>query len=378
VLDFKPSINESVGMEIEFQLVDPVTFDLVDGILPLLELCTDNPWIKPEINQATVEVNSRICCNIEDLNKDVRSIVKTLRQTCEKLGMAISGGGTHPFANRLATITPLPRYLSMERRGGYLSHTLMTYAFHVHVGVTSGDEAISLMRNLRPYLPLLIAVSASSPFWWGHDSGYACYRQRVLASMRSYGIPPHFDSWKAFSDFFESARRAKAFVSVDDIHWDIRPRPDMGTLEVRVMDSQPTIHEATVLTAFVQVLVAFLREESSKDACGMMINRFPSWIDKENHFRASRHGMEADFIEDERGHTKPIKDVIENVIRRVTSTAKRMGVLEQIMQLERFLDKGPSYKQQRKVFKESGSLKEVALFLVRALDQNLAQLSRVV
>ena len=135
----------------------------------------------------------------------------------------------------------------------------MTYAFHVHVGMTNGDEAISLMRSLRPYLPILIAVSASSPFWWGHDSGYACYRQRVLASMRSYGIPPHFDSWKEFSDFFKSAQRAKTFHSVDDIHWDIRPRPDMGTLEIRVMDSQPTIQEAKMLAAFVYVLVEYLK-----------------------------------------------------------------------------------------------------------------------
>jgi carboxylate-amine ligase len=139
MLDFKPSIDRSIGMEIEFQLVDPVTYDQVDGIIPLLEICADNPRIKPEINQATVEINSRICSDIDDLEKDVRSIVRTLRQRCQKLGMAISGGGTHPFASRLATITPLHRFLSMERRGGYLSHILMTYAFHVHVGVTSGD-----------------------------------------------------------------------------------------------------------------------------------------------------------------------------------------------------------------------------------------------
>ena len=372
VLDFRPSINQSIGMEIEFQLVDPVTFDLVNGILPLLELCTNNPRIKPEINQATVEINSRICSNIDELEKDVISIVKTLRQKCQKLGMAISGGGTHPFSSCLATITPLPRFLSMERRGGYLSHILMTYAFHVHVGVTSGDEAISLMRSLRPYLPILIAVSASSPFWWGHDSGYACYRQRVLASMRSYGIPPNFDSWKEFSNFFKSAQRAKTFNSVDDIHWDIRPKPDMGTLEIRVMDSQPTIQEAKMLAAFVQVLVEFLKEGSNRDEHSMLIKPFPYWIEKENHFRASRNGMEADFIEDERGNTKPIREVIEGVIRAITKTANRMGVMEQIMQLEKTIDNGPSYKHQRKILKESGSLKEVALFLVRKLDEDLA------
>ena len=124
VLDFKPSINRSIGMEIEFQLVDPVTFDLVDGILPLLELCSDDPHgSKPEINQATVEINSRICSNIDDLEKDVRSIVKTLRQRCQKLGMAISGGGASPIfqsSGNYNTTAPFPFY--GKKRGLSLPH----------------------------------------------------------------------------------------------------------------------------------------------------------------------------------------------------------------------------------------------------------------
>jgi carboxylate-amine ligase len=152
----------------------------------------------------------------------------------------------------------------------------------------------------------------------------------------------------------------------------------MGTLEIRVMDSQPTIQEAKMLAAFVQVLVEFLKEGSNRDEHSMLIKPFPYWIEKENHFRASRNGMEADFIEDERGNTKRIREVIEGVIRAITKTANRMGVMEQIMLLERTIDNGPSYKHQRKVLKESGSLKEVAIFLVRELDEDLAQLKDIV
>ena len=147
------------------------------------------------------------------MEQDVLSLAAITREKCRDLGLVISGGGTHPFCSRFAKITPTPRFLAMERVEGYLGHTSTTYALHVHVGMTTGEETISVMRKLRPYLPVLLALSASSPFWWGHSTGYACYRQRVLAAMRSYGIPLLFESWKDFSDFFECANRAGAMCA---------------------------------------------------------------------------------------------------------------------------------------------------------------------
>ncbi len=371
VLEFKPSADTAIGMEMEFQLLDPVSFDLEDGILPLLELCSDNPYIKPEFNQATVEINSRICGNINELEQDVVSLVSTIKERCRDVGMAISGGGTHPFCSRLARITPLPRYLDLERMGGYLGHTLITYALHVHVSMTTGEETISIMKNLRPYLPVLMALSASSPFWWGHDTGYACYRQRVLAAMRSYGIPPYFESWRDFSNFFESATRAGACNSLVDIHWDIRPRPDMGTLEVRVMDSQPTIREAVILSSFVHVLVEHIRKRWKSGENEGVLKSLPLWAEKENYFRATRSGIDTIYIEDASGKTRPVRGIIEDIIEDISGTAEDMGEIEYLKQLGRVLDDGPSYIRQRKIFKESGSLREVSASLVRELKEDL-------
>jgi carboxylate-amine ligase len=372
VLDFKPSSGASVGIELEFQLIDPVTFDLVDGILPLLESCSKNPYIKPEFNQATVEMNSGISGNIHGLEREVYSIVKDLNERCRKLGMAISGGGAHPFSSRLATITPVPRYQSMESMGGYLCHILMTYAFHVHVGMETGEETIALMKGLRPYLPLLMALSASSPFWWGHDTGYACYRNRVLASMRSYGIPPRFESWKEFSNFVESARRACVFSAYDDMHWDVRPRPDKGTIEVRVMDMQPTVREAILLASFVRALVELLRERQKAGEGETLFGSYPHWVEKENHFRASLKGMEAVLIVDDRGNTRPLRDVIGDLLPAVSGAASDLGDGERLRLLEKHLDGGPGYKRQRRTYKETGSFKEVAAYLVRELEEDLA------
>lgn len=372
MLDFRPSSAVSMGMELELQLLDPAAFDPVDAILPLKNLFPENPHIIPEYDQTTVEINSRICGTIGEMERNIFSLAATVREKCRDLGVVLSGGGTHPFCSRFAKVTPTPRFLAMEKRGGYLGHTSTTYALHVHVGMSTGEETIAVMKSLRPYLPVLIALSASSPFWWGHDTGFACYRQRVLAAMRSYGIPPLFKSWKDFSDFFECADRAGAFNSFDDIHWDIRPRPDMGTLELRVMDSQSTVSDAVILASFVLVLVTHIRKTLTGGKNKRILKPLRSWIEKENYYRATRDGIDTIYIADNRGNTSPIRSVIEETIKAVKGTAEEMGEGEHLMQLENILDNGPGYIRQRNIFKERKSLKEVAASLVREFEDDLA------
>ncbi len=370
-LAFKPSAGLSIGMEMEFQLLDAITLDLTDGILPLLDTCRDMPLIKPEFTQASVEINSIICNDTGELEKEVASVVSVLKERCGVLGMAIAGTGTHPFCNRLAKITPMPRFLAMERNGGYLGHTLMTYSLHVHLGMPSGEEAIESMKDLRPYLPILLALSASSPFWRGYESGYASYRQRVLAATRSYGLPPVFKSWKDFSDFFDGASRAGAYRSIEDIHWDIRPRPDMGTLEVRVMDGQPTVKHATALAAFVHTLLRYLKEVREAGEEGPISKQHPCWIERENHFMASRFGLEAEYILDSSGKTRTLRDLTEEIIRVLGNAAPDSGK-ERCLRyiIEEIVEHGPSYCRQRAVFKETASLKEVTASLVRELNED--------
>lgn len=197
-----------MGIEIELQLLDPDTLDLINGILPLLASQPHCPAIKSEYNQSTVEIISKPCENIRELESDIASSLTTLQARCQALGMSLCAAGTHPFCNRHATINPVPRYLAQQERDGYLGNLLLTFALHVHVGMPSGDEAIAIMAALQPYLPILLALSASSPFWWGYDTGFASYRQRVLASMRNYGLPPTFKSWQEFTHLFQGGRAA--------------------------------------------------------------------------------------------------------------------------------------------------------------------------
>lgn len=367
-LEFKSSPTSSLGMEIELQLLDPKTLDLVDGILPLMERYPAHPHIQPEFSQATVEITSKVCSDIHELEVDIVSVLKTLKARCQDLGITLCGAGTHPFCNRLATVTPIPRYLAQEKMAGdYLARTLMTYALHVHVGMPSGDEAVDIMGRLKPYLPILLALSASSPFWWGHHTHHASYRQRVLAAMRSYGIPPTFKTWQEFSDFFEVARYARMFDIIRDIHWDLRLQPDLGTLEIRVMDAQPTIKESVMLAAFIHTLVTYLQSCRTAEETGFLVTQRPFPIEKENYFRASRWGLAANYIEDDKGNSRPIEKIVEGLLDTVSNTADKLGETEYLKLLEKRLEEGPSYVRQQKVFEKTDSLKEVAASLLQEL-----------
>jgi len=370
-IEFKSSPEFSLGMEIELQLLNPHTLQLVDGILPLLAQEPENSVIQPEFNQAMVEVTSHVCSNISALEADIVAIMRNLQAKCQSLGMTICAAGTHPFCDRLANITPIPRYIAQHRASGYLADMMMTFALHVHVGMPSGDQAIEVMARLKPYLPILLALSASSPFWWGHDTGFASYRQRFLATSRTYGIPPSFQNWQEFSDFFATGQRAGIFEIIRDIHWDLRPHPDFGTLEVRVMDAQPTIKESIMLAAFIHSLIVYLHHCCQEKQTSLLFSPHHWLIDKENYFRASHLGLDASYIVDNQGNTRLIKNIVEDILDVLAVTADTLGETPYLNLLQKRLSAGPSYIRQRKVFEKTGSLPAVVASLVRELAAEL-------
>ncbi|SDY74028.1 YbdK family carboxylate-amine ligase [Nitrosomonas sp. Nm33] len=257
-MEFIPSKPLTVGVELELQLLDKENLSLINGIGSLLECFPESPYIKQEFIQNTVEVISKVGENTAEVHEHLAQLVKEVKQTCFTLGMELCAAGTHPFDKELALFTPLPRYLRMEKDTGYLGHAQITFSTQVHIGVKGTAEAIYLMRALKAYLPLLIALSASSPFWRGYDTGFVSYRLRILAASRSYGIPPSFNDWHQLMDFYKASQNAGMIQTINDIHWDIRVRPQWGTVEVRVMDAQPTITESMQLASFIRVLAAYL------------------------------------------------------------------------------------------------------------------------
>jgi carboxylate-amine ligase len=379
-MEFKPSDPTTVGVELEFQILDAETLDLADGILPLMARYDDRPYVRPEFFQSTVEIASKVCRDPNELETHLRSQTVELRSHAADLGFRICGAGSHPFSQRLGIITPLPRYRRIESGAGYLGHTQITFATHVHVGMTSGDEAVEVMRRLKAYLPLLVGVTASSPFWRGYDTGFASYRHRILAATRSYGIPPSFENWAAFSEFFAAAQRAGVCESVNDIHWDLRPRPHLGTLEVRVADSQPTVSEAVSFSVLVCALISHLRSVPEDSEPSDLPKALPWWTEKENHYQASRLGLQANYVRDEQGTVDRLIRSFESVMVRLgTNNTAADGYAPYLDRLRLIPKSRLGYERQREAHRRSDSLRDVVAELVAELDadlENRRQVSR--
>ena len=376
--EFIPSEPLTVGVELELQLVDKKNGELVNGIKPLIDIYPGSPYIKPEFIQNTVELASHVGDNVADVHEHLLSLAKNLKSNCDELGINLCGAGTHPFDTQLALFTPMPRYMMLAKEAGIMGHMQITFATHVHIGVQTRDDAIYLFRVLKPYLPLFLALSANSPFWRGYDTGFVAYRHRILAASRNYSIPPSFESWDQFCEFLENSKRAGMLESVRDIHWEIRPRPHLGTVELRVMDAQTTIDEAMQLAALARSLAACLLDQKDKIDNIFLPHALPWWIEHDNHYASSRIGLDACYVYNRQGDVRSLWSVWKDVAETVQPYAESLGEMAYLQRLmTRINGNRFAYARQRECFEESGNLQSVVTGLVDELDAELAQVESV-
>ena len=372
-MQFSPSPRHTVGIEWELQLLDAETLDLKNGIIPLLELFPDTSYVKPEFIQSCVELNSAPALTAGEATAHLAGTLEALQQRCSELGLSVCGGGVHPFCRRLALITPLPRYRKLEASAGYLAHTQVTFSTHVHVGMDDGDQAMRAMARLTPLVPAFIALSANSPFYHGHDTGHAAYRHRILAAAPNYGLPTVFETWRDFRAFFRAAVRANMARHFKDIHWDIRPHPDFGTVELRVMDAGMNLQVVHGLAAFARCLMVALAEADDAEAAAIVPSDLPYWVQKQNRFSAGHLGADAEFIYATDGSHRPLRDQISELIDYCLPTADALGESAGI-ELARILLAGRlGYERQIDVYRRANSVRAVVEMLKDRLADNTAE-----
>jgi carboxylate-amine ligase len=368
-MDFRPCKYPTVGVEWELQLVDSKTLDLFNGILPLMEFFPDAEHVKPEYIQSCVELTS---CTARTSDEAINHISHTLahtKQRCSELEMDVCGAGTHAFCRQLALITPTPRYLRLKQDAGHLAHRQITFSTHVHTGMRSGDEAIRAMSHLIPALPAFIALSANSPFWRGYETGHAAYRHRILAASPYYGLPVAFQDWAGFQEFYRAAVKAEMIRHPKDIHWDIRPHPAFGTIEIRTMDAAADLRTLRALTSFARVMTVCMASRPARDIGRVIPLELPLWIRKENCFRAAHHGLNANFIFDDKGNHRPLRGLIEQILDFCQSTADELGESGNFRLCWEILSDGPGYMRQLGVYAKSHSARAV----VRSLRDQLCE-----
>ncbi|MUL39672.1 glutamate--cysteine ligase [Streptomonospora sp. PA3] len=367
-IEFNASPRATLGVEWELQLVDVHTRHLrqeaqqVLGELPELSETADNPPLRHELMQCTVEVVTGICETVEEARADLAGSVERLGSVLEAREAAIICAGTHPLDDwRDQVLSPVQRYGELIDEMQWLARRILTFGVHVHVGIRSREKAIPILNALSNYLPHFLALTASSPFWSGHDTGLASSRSIIFGALPTAGPPPHLEHWDAFEEYMETLLRAGTISSIKEVWWDVRPHPDFGTIEIRMFDGIPTLREVGMAAALSQSLVRLFDQQLDR---GYGLPSPPSWVVNDNKWRATRYGLDARIITDDRGRTMPLRDDLHELLRELEPVAARLGCAEDLGVAAEILDKGASYERQRAVIDDGGTLNDVVDSLV--------------
>lgn len=363
---FVPHPEPTLGCEWELQLVREDSLELADGILAFSAELGEHALVKPEFLQCCIEINTPPVAAAADLEAALTSVLEGIDAHARPLGVRLAAAGTHPFDRKPAIVTPSARYLRLadERSGAAAIHPV-TFATHIHVACRDGDAAMRAMRRVTPCVPVLLAIGANSPFWHGIDTGYACFRQRLLASNPTYGLPPYFDSWEAFNRMLQAGIRARTIESFRDLHWDIRPHGDLGTLEIRVFDAQIDARRIAQIASLARALVVTAADRRMPDSA--FPPRLPHWMELDNHFRACKSGLGAEIIVSDSGDTAPAIQVVEQLFDLVRAEADNLGDSGLLAGLERSLCSRNGAELQRGAWQREHSYRAVTRFLIESL-----------
>jgi carboxylate-amine ligase len=348
-----PSSGSTLGIEWEVQLIDAQTrllrqdAGVVLAGLRGLQESGEHPKMRHELMQSTVEVVTGICGTVAEAKADLAMTIKELQRTAEPHGIVLAGAGTHPLSDwRDAKMAPSQRYSELVEQIQWPARRLQTMATHVHVGLRDADRAMPIVNALATYLPHLLGLTASSPYWSGIDTGLASCRSVVFGSLPNTGPPPGLPDWKSFEDYMDTQLRAGTIRTIKEVWWDVRPHPDFGTIETRIADAVPTFREVGMLAAIVQCLVQLFDAQLDR---GYQLPRRSSWVIRDNKWRATRYGLDAVVITDDSGATAPLRDEVFELLRDLEPVAWRLGCVEELAVASEVLEYGASSERQRAV-----------------------------
>jgi len=325
---FKTSNALSMGVELELQLVSLSDFDLVAGSPDMLELLSRNAFpgvVTPEVTESMIEIATSIQTEHGGLIKELRQMRDILVRAADKLNIGIGGGGTHPFqiwSDR--RIFKKPRFQEVSALYGYLTKQFTIFGQHVHIGCTSGDEALFLLHALNRYVPHFIALSASSPFVQGHDTLFNSARLNSVFAFPLSGRAPFFLKWDEFEkNYFEKMEHTGVVKSMKDFYWDIRPKPEYGTIELRVCDTPLTVERAAGLACYLQSLCKYLleRNEPAPAEDDYLVYNY-------NRFQACRFGLDGTIVHPKSYEQMPLREDILTTLRKIQPHADSLGSTE--------------------------------------------------
>jgi carboxylate-amine ligase len=356
-IPFTPSERRSLGVEWELQLVDPDTRELTSAAMQIIgDLFPagvgDDAKIKHELLQCTIEVVTSVCGTVREARADLAESVRAVSEAAAARNVGVMCAGTHPMSHWLdQKITPQPRYEELVEELQWIARRFQIFGIHVHVGVGERDRVLPIVNALSGYIPHFLALTASSPFWIGNDTGLASARSKVFEALPRAGLPYQLSGWDQFERYMKTLVQARAVESVREVWWDVRPHPDLGTVELRVCDGVPTLDEIAAAAALAQCLV----EKFDRDLGAAIALPVPDgWLLRENKWRAARFGLDADLIVDDERSVVPVRQAIIDLVGELMPIAHTLDCADELRGVDRILTVGASYQRQRAVAAASG------------------------
>lgn len=358
---FKRSQKFTVGIELELQLINLDTYNLIMESEDLIRRTAGVPYeanIKPEITQSMIELNSSIHDNYESLFSELLAINNQILNIAKKVNIGVCGGGVHPFQKwKEQKIFRSERFLDISDQYGYLAKQFTVFGQHIHIGCESGDDALYLCHAFAYYIPHFIALSASSPFNQSVDTSFDCSRLSIISAFPLSGTPPWIFHWEGFAAYFKKLNHLGVVKSMKDFYWDIRPKPEYGTLEIRICDTPLTIQRAADLAFYANCLARFLLDHKNEISHDIYLTYLV------NRYRASRFGLEAEIIDVFHGAQKLLKDDIIHTCFQIEKYADENGSMQSIERIRRLaLDNANDAKLLRGIYSSTQALEDVVRF----------------
>ncbi|WP_306231235.1 carboxylate-amine ligase [Agrococcus beijingensis] len=350
-MQFARSARSTLGIEWELAVVDPGTCEMVPRAQELLDAIDDRRF-DHEFLTSMIELITGVHETTDGAVDELRRMRDKAVEAADRIGVALVGTGTHPTSLwRDQAQADDPRYARVIEKAGDWGRRLIIFGVHNHVGIEDRAKVVPLLRSVLDRLPLILALSASSPFWQGRDTGYASHRTMLFQQLPTGGLPPMLEDWAEYERTLADMLRAGVIDDLAELRWDVRPSPLLGTLEVRIADGAPSIDDLAAVTALIHCLV----EEASRalDA-GEEAHHLPSWLVRENKLRAARDGLDATAIVDDEGRLQPVRDALGEAVERLAPIAADLGASSSLAAVTRVVERGGSAALQRAAFARGG------------------------
>src|SRR4051794_27101815 len=336
----------TVGVEEELMIVDAKTMDLVSAIEEMMISVPHETegQVKPELLQSVLEISTDVCRNAGEAAGQLEELRRRVRETAEKKGLTIASAATHPFAKwEEQQIVDRDRYHQIVDAMGFVVRQELLFGLHVHVGIDDPEKAIHVHNGMRVHIPILLALSSNSPFWRAMSTGLMSTRTPIFRLLPRVGVPQRFDGWADYESRIDFMVQAGAIQDYTFLWWDVRPHPNLGTVEIRSCDAQTRIDHTIALTALIQAMAKELCEHYE---AGFQLGTFPHELLEENKWLAARYGLGGELIDLPRSARVPARELARRLVERLRGHARELGCERELECVSELIDGGTGAERQ--------------------------------